>query len=109
MSEQRKNKRFEVTFPIELILAGSRPTSTRVETRNMRSGGVLFTSDSEIEIGDAIEYLITLPPMNGSTDRVRLRCMGKVMRTEDRHMADTRRPFAIAATLERYEFIRSKV
>jgi hypothetical protein len=60
-------------------------------------------------VGDPIEYLVTLPSaLSGAS--VRLRCMGKVIRSQGIQTAETtaRRPFAIAATLERYEFIRSK-
>jgi hypothetical protein len=61
-------------------------------------------------VGDPIEYLVTLPSaLSGAS--VRLRCMGKVIRSQGMQtseQATARRPYAIAATLERYEFIRSK-
>lgn len=110
MSEQRKTKRFEIQLPLELVRAGSEPISRAGETRNMSSGGVLFTSEAEMPVGDSIEYLVTLPnAMAGNP--VRLRCMGKVIRNQGMQPAEpaaARRPFAIAATLERYEFIRAK-
>ena len=109
MSEQRKTKRFEIQLPLELVRTGSEPVSRSGETRNMSSGGVLFTSEAEMPVGDPIEYLVTLPSaLSGAS--VRLRCMGKVIRSQGIQTAETaaRRPFAIAATLERYEFIRSK-
>lgn len=110
MSEQRKTKRFEIQLPLELVRNGSETTSRAGETRNMSSGGVLFTSDSEMPIGDSIEYLVTLPSSLAGFS-VRLRCMGKVIRSQDANALEgtaVRRPYAIAATLERYEFIRSK-
>lgn len=80
------------------------------ETCNMSSGGVLFTSEAEMPVGYPIEYLVTLPGAPSGSP-VRLRCMGKVIRSQGAEISEqtaARRPFAIAATLERYEFIRSK-
>jgi hypothetical protein len=52
-----------------------------------------------MEIGQPIEYMISLPT-GGNTGEVRLRCMGKVVRhDEDQN--------AVAVTLERYEFVRA--
>jgi hypothetical protein len=110
VSEQRKTKRFEIQLPLELVRAGSEPISRAGETRNMSSGGVLFTSEAEMPVGDSIEYLVTLPSAMAGNP-VRLRCMGKVIRNQGMQPAEpaaARRPFAIAATLDRYEFIRAK-
>lgn len=110
MGEQRKTKRFEIQLPVELVRTGSEPVSRSGETQNMSSGGVLFTSEAEMPIGDPIEYLVTLPSAAPGA-QVRLRCMGKVIRSQDTKTSEqsvVRRPFAIAATLERYEFIRTK-
>jgi hypothetical protein len=65
---------------------------------NLSSAGVLFTSESELPLGESIEYLITLPRTPGTRKDVRLRCVGKVLREDARS--------AFAATLERYEFLR---
>ena len=70
------------------------------ETKNVSSSGVLFTSQSSIEVGEPIEYLITFPKPAGSRFEVRLRCVGTVLR-EDPELK-------FAATLERYEFVREK-
>lgn len=73
----------------------------------MSSGGVLFTTDVSVDIGDAIEYIITLPTGSNAGGLVRLRCMGKVTRFDvDGKSSPIRPSHAIAATLERYEFVR---
>lgn len=108
MSEQRKNQRFELKLPIELVRAGNDGLPHVGETRNLSSGGVLFTSDGKLQKGDPIEYLVTLPS-KGPEPALRLRCMGKVVRVDEREMPEagsSRHPFAIAATLERHEFVR---
>lgn len=76
------------------------------ETRNLSSGGVLFASDTKIDIGEPIEYVIHLTP----TGEVDLHCLGKVMRLESGIPGgeDPSKPFEVAATLERYEFSRPR-
>lgn len=108
MSEQRKNQRFELKLPIELVKATGDEIPQLGETRNLSSGGVLFTANGRLQKGDPIEYMVTLPAV-GSETGLRLRCMGKVVRVDEREARDTgvsRHPFAIAATLERHEFLR---
>lgn len=108
MSEQRKNQRFELKLPIELVRAGGDTVPQIGETRNLSSGGVLFTSNGKLQKGDPIEYLVTLPT-GGDDSGLRLRCMGKVVRVDEREALEagtSRFPFSIAATLERHEFLR---
>ena len=97
--EQRKNQRFELRLPFEII-DGAAKTKAKGETRNVSSCGVLFTSKAPVSIGESIEYMITLPKAPGTRSDVRLRCIGKVVRGEQ--------PAHYAATLERFEFVRQK-
>lgn len=96
--EQRKAQRFDLKLPFELIRTGSVPASRQGETKNVSSSGVLFDSDVSLRIGEPVEYIITLPTSPTPGIQVRLRCMGKVVRM----VKET----GIAATLERYEFVR---
>ena len=108
MSEQRKNRRFELKLPIELVKAGCAESPQVGETRNLSSGGVLFTAEGKLQKGDPVEYLVTLPAQ-GTEPGIRLRCMGKVVRVDEREApaaGAARHPFSIAATLERHEFLR---
>ena len=99
VTEQRRNQRFDLRLPFEIL--GSNPyVRVSGETRNLSSGGVLFTSSSAVPLGQPIEYLITLPKAPGTRGQVRLRCVGTVVR-EDTDAAE------FAATLERYEFVRA--
>jgi hypothetical protein len=71
-------------------------------TKNISSGGVLFTAGKEPDIGASIEYIIAL---GGPSDqRVSLRCIGKVLRANRSDSGES--AYDIAATLERYEFLR---
>lgn len=96
MIEQRKSRRFELKLPLELLRTGSLKTRLSGETSNVSSVGVLFCLNAEFTPGDAIEYMITLPTAP-TADLVRIRCLGKVVRVDGNE---------VAATLERYEFLR---
>ena len=108
-TDQRKSKRFELRLPIELVRTGAASIGKITETRNLSSGGVLFAFESQLPVGEQIEYFITLPTgkANGG---VRLHCMGTVLRLEARPartLREKERPFNVAATMERYEFVRA--
>jgi len=124
MIEQRKNQRFDLRLPFEIL--GEKSYRPKGETMNVSSCGVLFTTPAPVEVGNPIEYLITLPSASGARTDVRLRCMGKVVRSSGAvHSDDAVRSeeaarseeavrgeeptLAFAATLERYEFVRGKV
>ncbi len=95
--EQRKSRRFDLTLPIELLRSGRLTLLEGGETKNVSSCGVLFRSTGRVALGDIVEYTITLPSTSADIE-VRLRCKGRVVR----RVAD----LEVAATLERYEFVR---
>jgi hypothetical protein len=76
------------------------------QTRDISSGGVCFLSPTAIEVGDRIEYLITL---SGSTPPVRIRCLGKVTRSQQPVPAPSgdEKLYEVAVTMERYQFVRA--
>ena len=55
-----------------------------------------------VEVGGRIEYLITL---SGSNPPVRIRCLGKVLRSQKQDGGEA--PFEVAVTMERYQFMSS--
>ena len=97
MTEQRKNQRFNLRLPFQIVGSGS-DVRCAGETLNVSSGGVAFTSTLALPLGEPIEYVITFPKAPGARTEVRLRCMGTVLRKD----AET----SFVATLERYEFVR---
>jgi len=96
--EQRKARRFDLKLPFELIRGGTAPLSEHGETKNLSSAGVLFQSQADLHVGEPVEYVITLPTSPAQGENVRLHCIGKVVRFAKKA--------EIAATLERYEFMR---
>ncbi|HEY1242757.1 MAG TPA: PilZ domain-containing protein [Bryobacteraceae bacterium] len=106
--EQRRTQRFKLTLPLSITRAGAERVTLAGTTTNISSSGVLFTTEREPDLGSPIEYIITLN-CEGPT-AVNLRCVGKVLRAQRVRGAEETLPrsFEIAATLERYEFIRPR-
>jgi hypothetical protein len=99
--EQRRTRRFKLQLPLSITRSGSERVTFPGLTRNISSSGVLFTAEREPNLGGPIEYVITLN--HDTAHAVSLRCIGKVLRAERVETA-----FQIAATLERYEFVRER-
>ncbi len=99
--EQRRTRRFKLQLPLAITRSGSERVAVSGLTRNISSNGVLFTAEKEPDIGNPIEYIITLN--REGVNAVNLRCVGKVVRAE---RAQLDRTYQVAATLERYEFLR---
>jgi hypothetical protein len=87
-------------LPLQIVQVGSSPVNRTEQTRDISSGGVCFFSEEDVEVGGRIEYLITL---SGSNPPVRIRCLGKVLRSQNHGLLPT--PFEVAVTMERYQFL----
>jgi hypothetical protein len=106
--EQRRTRRFQLQLPLSITRTGAARVAFPGKTKNISSSGVLFTTELEPDLsGGSIEYVITLN--HEGPQMVNLRCIGKVLRCmrEEDGYADAPTPFVVAATLERYEFVRA--
>lgn len=107
MVDQRKARRFPIRLPVRVVRVGSEPFLGEGETRNLSSRGVLFVADSGMKVGECIEYIISLPASQSGEGSAELFCLGKVLRaSESSSEPGSGRAYAVAATLERYEFLR---
>jgi hypothetical protein len=105
--EQRRTRRFKLQLPVEVTRSGADRTAAAGLTKNISSSGVLFTAEREPDLGGPIEYIITLN--QDGVQAVNLRCIGKVLRAERMESGREDLPaYQIAATLERYEFVRQQ-
>jgi hypothetical protein len=105
--EQRRTRRFKLQLPLEITRTGADRVVTAGITKNISSSGVLFTAEREPDLGGPIEYVITLN--HEGVQAVNLRCIGKVLRAERmENGSDSLPAYQIAATLERYEFVRAQ-
>jgi PilZ domain-containing protein len=103
--EQRRTRRFQLQLPLSITRAGAERVALAGLTKNISSSGVLFTSEREPDLGGPIEYVITLN--REGPHAVNLRCVGKVVRAERVNPGlIEHNGFQVAATLERYEFVR---
>ena len=101
--EQRHAQRYRLQLPLHIVQLGDKRVDRKEQTRDISSGGVCFLSPTAIEVGGRIEYLITL---SGSAPPVRIRCLGKVIRSQ-RPSDPVQGPYEVAMTMERYQFVRA--
>jgi hypothetical protein len=106
--EQRRTRRFKLQLPLAIIRSGTERFASSGHTQNISSSGVLFTAERVPDLGGPIEYVITLT--HEGPNAVTLRCMGKVLRSHPRGSQSPGDPpaYQVAATLERYEFVREQ-
>jgi PilZ domain len=106
--EQRRTRRFTLQLPLSVTRSGADRVTLPGYTNNISSSGVLFTTEHEPDLRGSIEYIITLN--HQGTQSVNLRCIGKVLRADRIPSGSDRQltVFQIAATLERYEFVRER-
>ncbi len=81
-------------LPLQIIQVGAEKVNRTEQTRDISSGGVCFLSSERVEVGGRIEYLITL---SGSNPPVRIRCLGKVLRSQKQESAEA--PFEAVVTM----------
>jgi hypothetical protein len=104
--EQRRTRRFKLQLPLSITRSGAERVTVNGLTKNISSSGVLFTTQREPDLGGPIEYIITLN--HDTSQAVTLRCIGKVLRADRVSFDPGGANFQIAATLERYEFVRER-
>ena len=68
----------------------------------MSSRGVYFQLPKGVKSGSPVEILLTLPHEITLAGPVRVRCLGRVSRSEEKEMGR----IGIVAEIERYEFLR---
>jgi hypothetical protein len=92
-------------LPVALKTDETQKDQQVVETLNVSSSGVFFEFASPLDVGAHLEFLMTLPEPITKGSPVRIRCIGKVVRVE-RGVGVTMSNVGVAATIERYEFVR---
>lgn len=100
--EQRRTQRYKLQLPLRILQLGERRLSLVETTLDISSGGVCFQSDSNVEVGGRIEYMIRL---SGANPPVHIRCLGKVLRSEHTLPQDS---YEVAVTMDRYQFVRDE-
>lgn len=104
VSDKRRARRFHMTLPVAVKVDEAGPQDKAVHTRDVSSSGVYFEFSSPVDIGTAIEFVLTLPEQITKGSSVRIKCMGKVVRVDE--AVGDGESIGVAATIERYEFVR---
>jgi len=104
-TEKRRAKRFPMRLPVAVRADQLKSDRQVVETRDVSSSGIYFEFSTPLDVGAAVEFLLTLPEPITKGSPVRIRCIGKVVRVEKAPALATGH-VGVAATIERYEFVR---
>ena len=101
-SEKRSNRRFVLDLPIAVKFLDSHTQEASGHTRDVSSRGVFFYTESKIDEGTPIEFVMTLPSEITLTDPIRVHCTGKVVRVDGPSAAEQ----GVAVAIEKYDFVR---
>jgi hypothetical protein len=89
-----------MALPMTLRKTGSKGGETPAETRDVSFRGLYFMTDSGVEVGSQIEFVLTLPKQITLATDVHIHCNGIVVRVEPLGGRT-----GVAAQIERYEFL----
>jgi hypothetical protein len=91
-------------LPLKVRMAEAGPVEQATESEDVSSRGVYFYLPKEVKKGADVEILMTLPHEITMAGPVRVRCMGRIHRTERRG----EQKVGVVAAIERYEFLRGE-
>ncbi|MEO5936726.1 MAG: PilZ domain-containing protein [Terriglobales bacterium] len=100
-ANQRNTRRFSLNLPLT-VRTSEGSDATLAATEDVSSQGVFFYLDADVTEGSPIEFTLTLPPEITLTERIKVHCVGKVVRV---HAKDKDSKVGIAAAIEHYDII----
>lgn len=101
--ERRTARRFQIKLPMTVRwTSGAAIGEAHTESRDVSSRGVYFFLPKEVNSGSPVEIILTLPHEITLAGPVRVRCLGRVHRTEQEGLGRS----GIVAEIHRYEFLR---
>ncbi len=104
-AERRASRRFTMALPLTVLSARSGGAAEkRGQTRDVSFRGLYFFIDAEFEVGNEIEFILTLPREITLASDVNIHCSGQVLRVEP-HNGER----GVAARIDRYEFMSAAV
>jgi hypothetical protein len=109
VTERRTAKRYDLTLPIMVAVAGRRPDHFfSGQVLNISTSGVYFQLDESLEPGTELLLTLSLPVELTRGLKVLVRATGRVMRVDSRGEKGSSR-HGIASRIERYDIIRPRV
>ncbi len=102
--ERRSTRRFMMRLPLTVRWTDERVVGeASTESREVSSRGLYFYLPKGLKSGAPVEIVMTLPHELTQAGPVRVRCLGRVLRTDSQNPGE----FGVAAAIERYEFMRN--
>ncbi len=102
-TERRATQRFHIKLPLTVRwTSGSAIGEAATESKDVSSRGVYFFLPKEVKQGSPVEILLTLPHEITLAGPVKVRCLGRIQRTE----SEPAGKIGVVAEIERYEFLR---
>jgi hypothetical protein len=102
--ERRSTRRFIMRLPLTVRWTDERVVGeAATESREVSSRGLYFYLPKGLKSGSPVEIVMTLPHELTQAGPVRVRCLGRVLRTDTQNPGE----FGVAAAIERYEFMRN--
>ena len=104
--ERRSLTRFPLQLSAKIRIFGT-DAVIFAETKNISAGGVYLHTSSQIELGTALDLVLTLPPeLTQSKTAIDFTCKARVVRVNE-ELLDGRR--GIAAEIYSYDFLAHAV
>ena len=102
-TESHSDLRNAVRFPLHLPVTLKTPYDEyRAETIDISAGGIRFRTESNVEVGLAVEFTVAMPGDVLGTDRaVLVKCQGRVVRCNQESTGRT-----VAVVIDEYKFER---
>lgn len=92
-----------VRFPLHLPVTLKTPTEEhRAETIDISAGGILFRSETDVEVGSSVEFTVSMPgDVLGSDRDILVKCQGRVVRCSPGPSGRS-----VAVVIDEYQFER---
>jgi hypothetical protein len=103
-SERRNATRFDLQLPVVVRWRdGSEFREVTTQSEDVSSQGIYFVLTESIKDGTAVELEVTLPQQITFEEKVRVRCSGRILRTEVEGLKA-----GVAAVIEKYRFLSER-
>lgn len=104
LKERRASRRFLMRLPLTVRWTDENVIGEAdTESREVSSRGLYFRLPKGLKSGSPVEIVMTLPNELTQAGPVRVRCLGRVLRSSPENSGEV----GVAAAIERYEFMRN--
>ena len=104
-AEQRKHRRYKLSFPVRVRPRTRDAAAPAVETstKDISAHGIYLVVSEDLEMGSELDLEITLPAELAGGKVVKLRCRRKVARLEPKNAEGK---VGVGAVIQAYEFFQ---